>query len=117
MGCRWRTVGGKRVRTGPVSGPVNSTLVGSFNVTDLLHLLNISQVMGSPVFTSDELRQATFRLYLNSETGYWLEVKRGPGFPPGYWHITEQEAIALEGRNPAPSFIAHMFHWPEVPVH
>jgi len=115
MGCRWKTVGGKRVREDRVSGPVSMNLLASFSIGDLLAEIKARMISGSPTVTAEELRDATFRLFLNPETGYWLEIRRGPGFPPAYQNITQAEATRLEAHRPEPSFIARMFHWPEIP--
>jgi len=115
MGCSWKTKGGKRVRSAPVAGPVSMNLLGQFSVADLLAEISARMVAGSPAFTAEELAPATFRLFLNAETGYWLEIRRGPGFPPAYQNITQAEATRLEAHRPEPRFIARMFHWPEIP--
>lgn len=100
-----------------MSGPVSSQLLASFSIGDLLAEIQARMISGSPTFTAEELSQATFRLYKNAETGYWLEVRRGPGFPPAYRNITQAEATKLEAHRPDREFIAHMFDWLEVPVH
>jgi len=90
-------------------------LLASFTIADLLAEIRARMVSGSPTFTAEELRGATFRLFLSPETGYWLEVRRWLGFPPAYRHITQAEATRLEARRPEPSFIARMFDWPAEP--
>ena len=100
-----------------MSGPVSANLLAQFSVSDLLAEIQARMISGSPTFTAEELRDATFRLFLSQETGYWLEIKRGPGFPPAYRHITQAEATQLEAKRPTPHFIAHMFDWPEVAEH
>ena len=115
MPCEWKTINGKRVRVDRVSAPVSMNLLASFSIGDLLAEIRARMIEGSPRFTAEELRDATFRLFLSRETGYWLEIRRGPGFPPAYQNITQAEATRLEAHRPEPSFIARMFHWPEIP--
>ena len=112
-----RNGGYVRVRVRKVSQPSSTQQLGSLSLKNIFNILGVMSVSGSPHFTAEELSQATFRLFYNSETGYWLEVKRGPGFPPAYRHISQAEATRLEVSRPDPEFIARMFDWIEVPAH
>ena len=105
------------MRSGPVGGATLTNLLATFSIEDLLGEIKARMVSGSPTFTAEELRGATFRLFLNSETGYWLEIRRAPNLPPAYRNISQADATRLEARRPTPSFIARMFDWPEIPDH
>lgn len=115
MGCTWKTVRGRRIRTGPVGGPVAAGLLQQFSVADLLAEIQARMISGSPTFTAEELREAILRLWLDAEKGYIVEARRAPNLPPVYRAITQAEATKLEVGRPSGSFIARMFDWPEVP--
>lgn len=117
MGCGWKTVRGRRVRVGPVGAPVVGTSVMSLNVLNLLSILNIGFVAGSPEFTREDLSTATVRLWLNPESGYLLESRMSPGSPPMYRAISQAEATLWEAQGPTPAMIAHAFVPEEIPYY
>lgn len=117
MGCRWKTVKGRRVRVDTVSGPLSTKLLAGFSVADLLGEIRARMVTGSPTFTVEELRDAVIRLYYDEEKGYYVEVRRHPSLPPVIRYITQAEATRLEVNRPSPEFIARIFDWPEIPDH
>ncbi len=110
MGCRWKTVSGKRMRAAPV-GPARSAMaVFSTAVFNLLTALSLTFVHASPALTAEDLRDATFQLWQDPELGYVLEARMSPTATPIYHSITPAEAAALEANRPTASFIARMFH-------
>lgn len=120
-GCQWKTImkEGKfvRVRAGKVAAPVSTSLLASFSIADLLGEIKARMISGSPTLTAEELRDAVVRLWLQREWGYIAEVRRHPSLPPVYRSISTADANKLVAHRPSPSFLAHLFDWPNVPDH
>jgi hypothetical protein len=110
MGCSWKTVNGKRIRTAPVSSPRSAVGILSTSVVSFLIKLGISFVHASPALTIEELRDATITLWHDPELGYFVQAKMTPSSTSIYHAITTAEATALEAGRPAQDFIARMFH-------
>ena len=115
MGCSFRVVKGRRIRTGPVGAPVSAGLALSLSLGNLLSLLNLPSVAGSASFTAEELSGAVVRIYQNPETGYFLEARFTEDGPPMVRPISQAEATAWEAQTPTPAQIAHAFTPYEIP--
>lgn len=115
MGCVWKTVKGRRVRTGPVAGPVTATQTGLLDINAVLSLLKLPSVAGSARFTAHDLKDALVRIWRNPETGYFTEARFRSTAPPIYRPISQAEATAWEAGNPSEAMIAHAFTEYEIP--
>lgn len=107
--CVWKTVAGKRVRFGPVAGPIHLEALKRENVRERMAALGLVVVSASPELTIDDLRDAVLTLWLDPEKGYLMEARIKPGATPIYHSIGQLEATAWEAGAPTPEFIARMF--------
>jgi hypothetical protein len=110
MGCRWKTVDGKRVRFDTVKQPRSALSIITASVANLLFRIGLTFVHASPELTLEELREATLTLWHDPELGYFIQAKMSPSAPSIYHSITTAEATAFEAGRYSGSFIARMFH-------
>lgn len=109
MGCRWRTVRGKRERTGLAGDPLSALSILQISVAGIMLGLNLSVVSGSPSLTIDELRDATVRIWKDPEKGYFTEAHYHRRSPPLIRPITPATASAWLVKRPTSAMIAHAF--------
>ena len=110
MGCSWKSIKGRRVRSGPVSSPVGSMAIGLAQIRDIMGMLGLTQVSASPGYTIEDLNEATVRIWLDQEKGYALEAKFNALAPPIIHYISQADANLWEIGRPRPEMIARAFH-------
>lgn len=114
MPCRWVTIRGKRVRlSGPVGPPTIVTEIASITAMLIVASLAAVAVFHSPRITPEEAKDASLRIWLDDEKGYFAEARLRPGAPPIYTALTAEQAQRLKGPEPDPSLIALAFELKE----
>jgi len=110
MPCNWITVAGKRIKLGGgVSRPTTTTQTAIIPPAVRLIALGLIYASHSPPVYTEQLREATIRIWYNEERGYFAEARFKPGDPPIYTALTTDQAHNLEGPEPDPSLIALVF--------
>lgn len=110
MPCRWVTVRGRHVRlAGRVGAATTVTQIAGISAAIIAGALAQVAIFRSPRVTPEEAREASVRVWLDEEKGYFAEARLRPGDPPVYTSLTPGQATNLRGPEPDPSLIAELF--------
>jgi len=89
-----------------VEAPTETTLQADIGYESMLEALGLSFIGESPGWTLPELREATLRVYFNTETGWMTEARLTPRSAPVYRYWSEEHARLLMSPNPPPNLLA-----------
>lgn len=115
MSCRWKTIGGRRVRVGATTAIAVPMVIGELSISLRLSALGLTLATHSPSYTIEELKDAIIRLWRREEGGDLAEVRIKPGAPPIYHSVTPEQANQIESGEISAELIADLCH-PTEPV-
>ena len=110
MPCKWVTIAGRHVKLGGrVGAPTTVAQIAGISAAMIAGALAQVAIFRSPRVTPEEAREASVRVWLDEEKGYFAEARLRPGDPPIYTALTPEQATNLRGPEPDPSLIAKVF--------
>ena len=110
MGCKWKTIRGRRVRVGATTAIGAPVVAGELSITLRLAALGLVLATHSPSYTIEELKDAIIRLWRREEGGDLAEVRIKPGAPPIYHVVTPEQSRMIEDGEVSGELIADLVH-------
>lgn len=96
-------------RTEPIGAATQTRNLFQRVIQPILVTLGQELITGSGTFTRDQLRDATIRVFWNTENGHFAEMRFIPQGEPFYAVITPEEARLLARPLPPTNLIARLF--------
>ncbi len=96
-------------RQEPVGPPPRTRSLFQRFVLPSLRFLGREFITGSGSFTAQELANAEYTVFFNTEAGFFAEMRFTPTGRPFYSPITREEAAQLRSPGPPPELLARLF--------